>query len=150
MLSCPEPVSPVAAEAGPHTGDQIPRRPADLVDRDLVRYELDTLWVTDVTEQPTQEGKVTCAVVSACIWPVGRGLVGRPVGNLGARHFSGAFNYSVTDDITIISLDYYIFSSLFSAHQPGPGLRPVPSRDQSGDCFDNSVMDDSGLECKVE
>jgi len=37
--------------------------PADLVDRDFVRYQPDQLWVTDVTEHPTREGKVYCAVV---------------------------------------------------------------------------------------
>ena len=37
--------------------------PADLVDRNFVRHEPDQLWVTDVTEHPTREGKVYCAVV---------------------------------------------------------------------------------------
>ena len=37
--------------------------PADLVDRNFVRHQPDQLWVTDVTEHPTREGKVYCAVV---------------------------------------------------------------------------------------
>ena len=37
--------------------------PADLVDRDFARHEPDQLWVTDITEHPTREGKVYCAVV---------------------------------------------------------------------------------------
>lgn len=37
--------------------------PADLVDRNFVRHEPDRLWVTDVTEHPTREPKVYCAVV---------------------------------------------------------------------------------------
>ena len=52
------------------SGSRGPRRrirsldtPADLVDRDFVRHEPDQLWVTDVTEHPTREGKVYCAVV---------------------------------------------------------------------------------------
>ncbi len=36
---------------------------ADLVDRDFARSEPDQLWVTDITEHPTREGKVYCAVV---------------------------------------------------------------------------------------
>ena len=36
---------------------------ADLVDRDFARSERDQLWVTDITEHPTREGKVYCAVV---------------------------------------------------------------------------------------
>jgi putative transposase len=35
----------------------------DLVDRDFARSEINQLWVTDITEHPTREGKVYCAVV---------------------------------------------------------------------------------------
>ena len=35
---------------------------ADLVDRRFRRDEPDQLWVTDITEHPTREGKVSCAV----------------------------------------------------------------------------------------
>jgi putative transposase len=36
---------------------------SDLVDRNFLRTEPDRLWVTDITEHPTREGKVYCAVV---------------------------------------------------------------------------------------
>ncbi|QFZ24632.1 DDE-type integrase/transposase/recombinase [Saccharothrix syringae] len=36
---------------------------ADLVDRDFARAAPGRLWVTDITEHPTREGKVYCAVV---------------------------------------------------------------------------------------
>jgi len=35
----------------------------DLVNRDFARTGPDQLWVTDITEHPTREGKVYCAVV---------------------------------------------------------------------------------------
>ena len=35
----------------------------DLVDRMFVRERPNQLWVTDITEHPTREGKVYCAVV---------------------------------------------------------------------------------------
>jgi len=35
----------------------------DLVDRKLGRDAPNQLWVTDLTENPTREGKVYCAVV---------------------------------------------------------------------------------------
>jgi putative transposase len=35
----------------------------DLVNRDFARSEPDQLWVTDITEHPTREGKVYSAVV---------------------------------------------------------------------------------------
>jgi putative transposase len=36
---------------------------ADLVDRNFARTGPNQLWVTDITEHPTREGKVYCAVV---------------------------------------------------------------------------------------
>jgi putative transposase len=44
---------------------RIPNQPSagDLVGRDFARAEPDRLWVTDITEHPTREGKVYCAVV---------------------------------------------------------------------------------------
>ena len=36
---------------------------SDLVDRQFTRSEPDQLWVTDITEHPTREGKVYCSVV---------------------------------------------------------------------------------------
>jgi len=36
---------------------------ADLVDRNFARAEPNQLWVTDITEHPTREGKLYCAVV---------------------------------------------------------------------------------------
>ena len=36
---------------------------ADLVDRNFTRQRPDELWVTDITEHPTREGKLYCAVV---------------------------------------------------------------------------------------
>ncbi len=36
---------------------------ADLVERRFGRDDRDRLWVTDITEHPTREGKVYCAVV---------------------------------------------------------------------------------------
>jgi Integrase core domain/HTH-like domain len=40
---------------------------SDLVKRDFSRDESDSLWVTDITEHPTREGKLYCAVVlDAC------------------------------------------------------------------------------------
>ncbi len=44
---------------------KIPNTPTaeDLVNRDFARSEPNRLWLTDVTEHPTREGKVYCAVV---------------------------------------------------------------------------------------
>ena len=36
---------------------------ADLVNRDFARAAPNQLWLTDITEHPTREGKVYCCVV---------------------------------------------------------------------------------------
>jgi len=44
---------------------RVPNQPTagDLVGREFARTEPDQLWVTDITEHPTREGKVYCCVV---------------------------------------------------------------------------------------
>jgi putative transposase len=52
----------------------------DLVDRQFARAGPDELWVTDITEHPTREGKVYCAVVldvPGRLFAPGGGLVDR-------------------------------------------------------------------------
>jgi putative transposase len=50
-------------------GNRLPRprretpSASDLVDRNFTRTARDQLWVTDITEHPTREGKIYCAVV---------------------------------------------------------------------------------------
>jgi transposase InsO family protein len=48
----------------------------DLVHRDFSRPESNQLWVTDITEHPTREGKIYCAVVLDT-FSQGRGVVHR-------------------------------------------------------------------------
>lgn len=49
----------------------------DLVRREFKRARPNELWVTDITEHPTREGKVFCCVVLDTLEPQGRGLVDR-------------------------------------------------------------------------
>ena len=65
------------------TPDQIA---ADLVDRQFSRSGPNQLWVTDITEHPTREGKLYCAVVlDACSRRV-VGSLDRRRGDRGAGH----------------------------------------------------------------
>jgi transposase InsO family protein len=66
---------------------RIPNQPTagDLVDRDFARSDPDRLWVTDITEHPTREGKVYCAVVLDVFSRRVVGLVDRLVPERGAR-----------------------------------------------------------------
>jgi hypothetical protein len=60
---------------------------ADLVDRQFSRPGPNQLWVTDITEHPTREGKLYCAVVldTFSLAPGGR-LVHRQLTHSGAGH----------------------------------------------------------------
>lgn len=40
----------------------------DLVDRMFTREEPNKLWVTDITEHPTREGKIYCAVAKRYVF----------------------------------------------------------------------------------
>jgi putative transposase len=55
----------------------------DLVDRQFTRTGPNQLWVTDITEYPTREGKVYCAVVLDT-YPQGGRLVHRLLTHRGA------------------------------------------------------------------
>lgn len=50
--------------------------PSDLVNRDFARTEPNRLWLTDITDHPTREGKVYCAVV---LDATSRRVVGRSI-----------------------------------------------------------------------
>ena len=50
---------------------------ADLVDRDFARAEPDRLWVTDITEHPTREGKGLLRSGAGHVQPPSCGLVNR-------------------------------------------------------------------------
>jgi len=59
---------------------------SDLVERRFRSDEPDRLWVTDITEHPTREGKVYCAVVLDVFSRRGRRLVDRLVADGRPRH----------------------------------------------------------------
>jgi len=48
----------------------------DLVKRDFTASRPDRLWVTDITEHPTREGKLYCAAVLDCF---SRRIIGRSI-----------------------------------------------------------------------
>jgi putative transposase len=50
---------------------------ADLVTRSFAAGRTDALWLTDITEHPTLEGKVYCAAVMDSVLTADRGLVDR-------------------------------------------------------------------------
>jgi putative transposase len=115
----------------------------DRVARQFHRHQADELWVTDVTEHPTREGKVYCAVVLDA-WSrrvIGWSIDGRPTtalvtNALGMAIDQGQFepkhHYSQRPGHTV---------HLMGVHQASPDSGLLPSRGSVGDSFDNAVME---------
>jgi putative transposase len=117
---------------------------ADLVDRRFARAAPDQLWVTDITEHPTREGKVYCAVV---LDVYSRRLVGWSIdatqtAALVPNALTMAIgNRSPIPGATIIHSDHGVqfTSRAFTQRARNAGL--VPSMGSIGDCYDNAVIE---------
>ena len=141
------------------TGNRSPRRrtrpvdtPVDLVDRNFARFEPDQLWVTDITEHPTREGKVYCAVVLDVF---SRRVVGWSIDNtatsgLVTSALGMAIGNRQPDPGTVIHSDQgtQFTSWAFTQRALESGL--VPSMGTVGDCFDNATMESFWARMQVE
>jgi putative transposase len=80
---------------------------SDLVERDFARDQPDRLWVTDITEHPTREGKVYCAAVLD-VFPrriVGWSIDSTPTAALVTNALSMAIGQRTPTDGTVIHSD---------------------------------------------
>ena len=123
----------------------------DLVDRSFARSARDELWVTDITEHPTREGKVYCAVVLDAFsrrvvgWSIdssqSAALVTNALGMaIGTRNPSGTLIHS--DQGTQFT------SWAFTHRAKASGL--VPSMGSIGDCYDNAMIEAFWSRMQVE
>jgi transposase InsO family protein len=118
---------------------------ADLVDRNFTRHRPDELWVTDITEHPTREGKLYCAVVldvhSRRV--VGWSIDATQTAALATNALSMAIANRSPDPATgtVIHSDHGVqFTSwAFTRRAQESGL--VPSMGSIGDCYDNAVVE---------
>src|SRR6266536_2267690 len=123
----------------------------DRVGRQFAHEEPDQLWVTDITEHPTREGKVYCAVVLDTYsrrvvgWSIHTAPTAALVMNalgiaLDARRPSG----------TLIHSDHgtQFTSWAFTERAKRSGL--LPSMGSIGDCFDNAVVESFWSRMQVE
>jgi putative transposase len=117
---------------------------ADLVNRNFTRTARDQLWVTDITEHPTREGKIYCAVV---LDVYSRRVVGWSIdATQTAALATNALNMAISNrrpqpQNTIIHSDHGVqFTSwAFTERARASGL--VPSMGSIGDCADNALME---------
>ena len=116
---------------------------SDLVDRKFTRDEPNKLWVTDITEHPTREGKVYCAVV---LDTFSRRVVGWSIdSSQTATLVTNALGMAISNrgptPGTLIHSDHGVqFTSwAFTRRAHDSGL--VPSMGSIGDCYDNAVIE---------
>jgi transposase InsO family protein len=124
----------------------------DLVDRRFTREGVDQLWVTDITEHPTREGKVYCAVVlDVCSRRVvGWSIDSSPTAALVTNALGMAIDTRRPAAGTIIHSDHgaQFGSWAFTTRAKQSGL--VPSMGSIGDCYDNAVIESFWSRMQVE
>ncbi len=125
----------------------------DLVDRLFRRNGPNELWLTDVTEHPTREGKVYCAVVLDAFSRrvVGWSISHNPTAALTTNALAMAIEQrqSVSGKTVIHSDHGTQFTSwAFSERVRRSGL--VPSMGSTGDCYDNAMMEAFWSRMQVE
>lgn len=130
----------------------------DLVKRDFARDAPNQLWVTDITEHPTREGKVYCCVVldTYSRRVVGWSIDSSPSAALATNALGMAIDSrlprraSGTDTPPTIHSDQGVqFASwAFTKRARDSGL--VPSMGSVGDCYDNSMIESFWARMQVE
>jgi len=124
----------------------------DLVDRQFHRDQPDQLWVTDITEHPTREGKVYCAVVLDTFSRrvVGWSIDASATATLVTNALGMAIDQRNAAGGTVIHSDQgtQFTSWAFTRRALDSGL--VPSMGSVGDCFDNAVIESFWSRMQVE
>ncbi len=123
---------------------KIPNTPSasDLVNRDFARTEPNRLWLTDITEHRTREGKAYCAVVldALCRQVVGWSIDSSQTANLVVNALGMAIENRLAEGVVIHSDHGTQYTSwAFTRRALDSGL--VPSMGSIGDCYDNGQME---------
>ena len=124
----------------------------DRVKRQFAREEPDQLWVTDITEHPTREGKVYCAVVLDVFARrvVGWSIDASPSAALVTNALGMAIEQRRPNGSTVIHSDQgtQYGSWAFTRRAREAGL--LPSMGAVGTCFDNALMESFWSRVQVE
>jgi transposase InsO family protein len=124
---------------------------SDLVERHFRSEDPDRLWVTDITEHPTREGKVHCAVVLDVF---SRRVVGWSIDSSAtAALVTNALGMAIEGrrpDGTVIHSDQgtQFTSWAFTRRAIDSGL--LPSMGSVGTCYDNAMIESFWSRMQVE
>jgi Integrase core domain len=117
---------------------------ADLVERRFDRPVPDQLWVTDITEHPTREGKVSCCVVLDVFSHrvVGWAIDGHQATPLVTNALGMASHHrNPLPDQTVIHGDHGLQSTSWAFTQRAKDAGLLPSMGTIGDADDNAVIE---------
>lgn len=127
----------------------------DLVERDFTRAGPNQLWVTDITEHPTREGKIYCCVIldTYSRRVVGWSIDASPTGALVTNALGMAIDSRLAKQPrsgTIIHSDHgaQFGSWAFTQRAKDSGL--LASMGSIGDCYDNSMIESFWSRMQVE
>ncbi len=125
---------------------------ADLVERNFTRSAPNQLWVTDITEHPTREGKVYCAVVldTYSRRVVGWSIDASPTAALITSALGMAIDTRTPPSGAVIHSDRGVQSGSwpFTDRAKGSGL--LSSMGSIADCFDNAMSESFWSRMQVE
>lgn len=116
----------------------------DLVNRQFTVDAPDRLWITDITEHPTEEGKVYCAAVMDAY---SRLIIGWSIDNhMRTELVTDALGMAIIrrkpeNDTTVLHSDH---GSQYTSWAFGQRLRTaglLASMGTVGDCYDNAMME---------
>jgi putative transposase len=115
----------------------------DLVDRDFIRHRPDELWVTDITEHPTREGKLYCAVVLDAFSRrvVGWSIDATPTAALVTNALGMAIQTRTPPTGAIIHSDRGVQFASWAFTQRAKDSGLVPSMGSVGDCYDHAMVE---------
>lgn len=124
----------------------------DLVDREFTRAGPDQLWVTDITEHRTREGKVYCAVVLDAYSRrvVGWSIDASPTSALVTNALGMAIDSRQPTAGGIIHSDQGVQFASWAFTQRARDSGLMPSMGSVGDCFDNAMMESFWSRMQVE
>jgi putative transposase len=124
----------------------------DLVQRQFARTGPDQLWVTDITEHPTREGKVYCAVVLDTFSRrvVGWSIDATPTAALVTNALGMAIQTRTPPAGAIIHSDQGVQFASWAFTQRAKDSGLVPSMGSVGDCYDIAMIEAFWSRMQVE
>nr|WP_169807158.1 IS3 family transposase [Micromonospora rosaria] len=129
------------ADRRPRPKHQTPTA-SNLANRDVTRSSPHQLWVTDITEHPTREGKVYCAVV---LDTFSRRVVGWSINaTQTATVVTNALNMAISNrqpSGTVIHSDHGVPFTTWAFARRAQETGLAPSMGSIGDCYDNGMIE---------